>query len=55
VTGTSVSNKGFDIVPVLMTVNGKDSYNDAQPVPAGDRASAIIAKIKRYSPSKNPF
>lgn len=55
VTGTSVSNKGFDIVPVLMTNNGKDSYNDAQPVLAGDRASAIIAKIKRYSPSKNPF
>lgn len=56
VTGTSVSNKGFDIVPVLMTNNGKDSYNDAQPVLAtGDRASSIISKIKRYSPSKNPF
>ncbi len=56
VTGTSVSNNGFEIVPVLMTVNGKNSYNDAQPVFAtGDDRTRIRNKIEKYSPSKNPF
>ena len=56
VTGTSVSNKDFNIVPVLMTANGKNSYNDAQPVIAdGDDKTRILNKIKKYSPSKNPF
>ena len=54
VTGTAVSNEGFEIVPVLMSDN--KSYNDAQPVIAtGSDRSRILSKIKQYSPSKNPF
>jgi poly-gamma-glutamate synthesis protein (capsule biosynthesis protein) len=54
VTGTSVSNAGFDIVPVLMT--NSNSYNDAQPVVAtGSDKTRILNKIEKYSPSSNPF
>jgi poly-gamma-glutamate synthesis protein (capsule biosynthesis protein) len=55
VLGTTVSNAGFNIVPVKMTDN--TSYNDAQPyVATGDAATKIIDKVKRYSTSgADPF
>ncbi len=45
VTGTSVSNQGFDIVPVLMT--NDDKINDAQPVI--DKGNRIRDRIKSFS------
>jgi uncharacterized protein YjdB/poly-gamma-glutamate capsule biosynthesis protein CapA/YwtB (metallophosphatase superfamily) len=54
VSGTSVKNADFDIVPVKMT--RATSRNDAQPdLATADEADAIIQKIKRYSPENNPF
>ncbi len=54
ITGTSVSNAGFEIVPVEMS--GSSSYNDAQPRPvSGGAASGIKKKIIDASPKSNPF
>jgi len=54
VTGTSVTNKSFEIVPVLMTKQPKGSKNDARPVLDSDE-NRIRNRIKGYSPASNPF